>query len=337
VLALPLYRQEQEFKRLGLRLPRQNMANWLIYVHKKYLQPIYDTMKAQLLAHQVLHADETVVQVLKEPGKTPQSDSRMWVYRTSGDAKNAIVLFEYQPDRCHHRPADFLGDWSGFLHTDGYEAYHKLKDVTVIGCFAHVRRRFANILKTIPKQDWAGTESLRGLQFFDELFALERQFAKLTPEEKFKSRLEKSKPIMEKFFDWAGNSTALPKSAVGVAITYAQNQRFWLEHFLLDGRLEISNNRAERSVKSFAIGRRNWLFADTVAGAKASAVLYSVIETAKENGLHPFDYLEFVFKTAPNLDFQNDPDTLECLLPWNAPTECRRIDRPAKNLPWDVI
>ena len=151
VLALPLYRQEQEFKRLGLNISRQTMANWMIFISTKYLRPIYDIMKAELLTHQVLHADETVVQVLHEPGKTPQSDSRMWLYRNSGDAKNAIVLYEYQPDRCHHRPANFLGGWSGYLHTDGYEAYHKLENVTVIGCFAHVRRRFANILKTIPK------------------------------------------------------------------------------------------------------------------------------------------------------------------------------------------
>lgn len=121
VLALPLYRQEQEFKRLGLNLSRQTMANWIIYEGKKYVQPIYDAMKAELLTRQVLHADETDVQVLREPGKTPQSKSKMWLYRTSGDTKRPIVLYEYQPDRCHHRPADFLEGWSGYLHTDGYE------------------------------------------------------------------------------------------------------------------------------------------------------------------------------------------------------------------------
>jgi len=337
VLALPLYRQEQEFKRLGLSLSRQTMANWIIYAHKKYLRPIYDAMKAQLLEAGVLHADETVVQVLKEPGKTPQSDSRMWLYRTSGDAKNAIVCFEYQPDRCHHRPADFLGDWSGYLHTDGYEAYHKLENVTVIGCFAHVRRRFANILKTLPTKARTDSESLRGLQLCDRLFALEREYAKLSPDDKFKARLKKSKPAMGAFFDWAKNASALPQSPVGEAITYALNQRIYLENVLLDGRLEISNNRAERSVKPFAVGRRNWLFSDTVNGANASAVLYSLVETAKENGLHPFDYLEFVFRTAPGLDIGNDPTALDQLLPWNAPPGLKRVDMPAKTLPWDVI
>lgn len=123
VLAQPLYRQEQEFKRLGISLSRQTMANWLIYVSEKYLKPIYDTMKTQLLAHQVLHGDETIVQVLRESGKTPQSNSYMWLYRTSGDAERPIVLYDYQPDRKHHRPADFLDNWSGYLHADGYKAY----------------------------------------------------------------------------------------------------------------------------------------------------------------------------------------------------------------------
>jgi len=346
VLALPLYRQEQEFKRLGLNLSRQTMANWMIYASKKYLQPIYDAMKAQLLAHQVLHADETLLQVLREPGKAPQSDSYMWLYRTSSDALRPIVLYEYQPDRCHHRPADFLGGWSGYLHTDGFEGYHKLESVTVIGCWAHLRRRYVEILKTIPKYAWAGSESLQGRQYCDQLFALEREYAKnfsslMSPDDNFKvrheARLKQSKPVMKKFFDWAKNSPALPQSAVGEAITYALNQRVYLEHVLLDGRLELSNNRAERSVKPFVIGRRNWMFTDTVNGANASAVLYSIVETAKENGLHPFDYLQFVFRTAPDLDICNDPNALVRLMPWNAPPNLSRAEKPSASSPWDVI
>ena len=341
VLALPLYRQEQEFKRLGLNLSRQTMANWMIYVSENYLRPIYDVFKAELLAREVLHGDDTRLQVLREPGKTPQSDSYMWLYRTSGDAVRPVVYYEYQPDHREHRPADFLGGWSGYLHTDGYQGYHKLKNVTVIGCWAHVRRRFALVLKTIPANARAGSESLRGLQFCDRLFALEREYAKLPTDDNFKARyearLKQSMPVMDAFFDWCKTSPALPQSGVGEAISYAQNQRFWLEKVLLDGRLELSNNRAERTVKPFAIGRRNWLFADTVNGANASAVLYSVIETAKENGLYPFDYLEYVFRTAPGLDFHNEPAVLGRLLPWNAPPELRRVDAPSKAFPWDVI
>jgi len=163
---------------------------------------------------------------------------------------------------------------------------------------------------------------MRGKEFCDRLFALEREFAKLPSDDNFKARyearLEKSKPVMDAFYDWAKNSEAPPQFALAKAITYAQNQRFYLEHVLLDGRLELSNNRAERSVKPFVLGRKNWLFSDTVNGANASAMLYSIIETAKENGLHPFDYLEFVFRNAPNLDFQSDPAALERLLPFAA-------------------
>jgi hypothetical protein len=236
------------------------------------------------------------------------------------------VLYDYQPDRKHHRPADFLEGWSGYLHADGYKAYHKLEHVTVVGCWAHVRRRFAEILKTLPEKDRAGSEALRGEEFCDRLFALEREFAGLPHDKRFEARLEKSKPIMEAFFDWAKNSTAMPQFPIGKAISYALGERFYLQHVLLDGRLELSNNRAERCVKPFVMGRKNWLFSDTVGGAKASATLYSVIETAKENGLHPFDYLEFVFRTAPNLDIVNDPASLDRLLPWNVPPECKRLD-----------
>jgi transposase len=340
VLVLPLYRQEQEFKRLGLNLSRQTMANWLIYVSTKYLQPIYDALKAELLTRQALHADETEVQVLREPGKKPQNKSYMWLYRTSGDAHRHIILYDYQPGRGHEYPADFLGGWSGYLHTDGWQAYHMLINATVVGCWAHVRRKFTDVLKTIPEKARAESESMRGKQFCDRLFALEREFAKLPPDNNFKARHEarqkKSKSVMDAFFDWAQKVSALPKSGLGGAISYALGERVYLERVLLDGRLELSNNRAERSVKPFVIGRKNWLFSDSVKGANASAALYSVIETAKENGLHPFDYLELVFHTAPGLDIDGDPSALNQLLPWNAPPACRRTERPADQPPsWD--
>jgi len=182
---------------------------------------------------------------------------------------------------------------------------------------------------------------LRGRQYCDQLFALEREYANLPPDDNFKaryeSRLKQSEPVMDAFFAWAKSSPALPRSGVGEAITYAQNQRFWLEYVLLDGRLELSNNRAERSVKPFTIGRRNWLFPDSVNGANASAVLYSIVETAKENNLYPFDYLEFVFRTAPGLDIQNDPVAPDRLMPWNVPPALRRPEPPSKPLPWVVI
>jgi len=331
-LALPLYRQEQEFGRNDINISRQTMANWLIYAALHWLSPIWDALKNILLLTQVMHADETTVQVLKEEGKKPESKSYMWMYRTGCDVSNQIVLYEYRPDRQHKNPKEFLEGFSGYLHSDGYQAYHNLPSgITVIGCWAHIRRKFADVLKSIPDYNKPGSLAMRAVVFCDTLFALEQEYAKLPTDNNFKARyevrLEKSKPIMDEFFAWAKsvygvNILAKPKSVMGLALAYAMNQRIYLENVLLDGRLELSNNRAERSIKPFVIGRKNWLFANTERGATASAMFYSIIETAKENGLKPYEYLKFIFEIAPNTDLNNSQE-LEKLLPWNAPDICR--------------
>ena len=239
----------------------------------------------------------------------------MWLYRTSGDAERSIVLYEYQPSRKHEHPEAFLKNFTGYLHADGYDGYHALpKNITVVGCWAHLRRKFDEAIKIIELKNREGTDSLRGKRYCDRLFEIEREFASLAPEERFEKRQEISRPVMDEFFTWINSLGALPKTPLGLARHYALSQRKYLERYLLDGRLEISNNRAERSIKPFVIGRKNWLFANTVRGAKTSAVIYSLIETAKENGLVPFDYLARVFRDAPNLD---DPESIKMLLPWN--------------------
>jgi len=322
IMGIPLYRQEQEWERNGILLSRQTMSNWLIRCAGDWLKPIYDRLHKLLCAGEVLHGDETTVQVLQEPGRTAQSKSYMWLYRTSGDAKHPIVLYDYQTSRSGEHPSAFLKDFKGFLHTDGWDEYHrKLPDtITVVGCWAHCRRKFDEALKALPEKDRAGSESLHGQQFCDRLFHLEREFAKLPSADNFKmrrlSREERSKPVMEAFFAWAEKTEreVLPKTLLGTALRYARNQRLWLERVLLDGRLELSNNRAERSIKPFVIGRKNWLFNNTPKGADASAVIYSLVETAKENRLHPYEYLTKVFHRAPNLSAGNPVDEL---LPWN--------------------
>jgi len=326
-LALPLYRQEQEFSRNDINISRQTMANWMIFVSEKWLKPIYLTLKSLLIAAKVLHADETAVQVLKEDGKKPESKSYMWLYRTGSDAKNPIVLYEYQPNRKHENAKQFLSGFSGYLHADGYGAYHNLPpDVTPVGCFAHVRRKFADILKSIPDYNKANSIPMQGKEYCDALFALERKFEDLPFEERRQKRLELSQPIMKAFFAWAAESQnsifATPRSVTGKALAYALGEQKYLENVLLDGRLELSNNRAERSIKPFVIGRKNWIFSNTEKGAAASSVIYSVVETAKENGIKPYEYLNFVFETAPNIDI-NNPDAVNMLLPWNAPEVCR--------------
>jgi transposase len=322
VMSVPLYRQEQEWNRAGIMLSRQTMSNWIIRCAEDWLKPVYDRLKKHLLERDVLHGDETTVQVLHEPGKSAQSKSYMWVYRTSGDTNRHIVLYEYQPDRKWERPQAFLSDFRGYLHADGYDGYHNLPDsIIVVGCWAHMRRKFDEALKALPEKDRKDSRTMVGKRYCDQLFRHERELAGLEASERFAKRMEFSKPVLDEFFSWAGSVNALPKSLLGIAVGYAMSQRVYLERFLLDGRLEISNNRAERTVKPFVIGRKNWLFCNTVNGAKSSSIIYSIIETAKENGLKPFEYLVFLLQNVPNAKTSE----LDDLIPWGdkVPDSCR--------------
>jgi len=310
----PLYRQEAEFIRQGISLSRQTMANWIIKASEDWLEPIYERLRLRLLEHDVLHADETVLQVLQEPGRKANTESYMWLYRTSGDAKHPIAMYEYQPTRSSSHPKRFLSGWSGYLHTDGYSAYHTLVGVTVVGCWAHMRRRFDEALKSMKPEERFCSNAQKGLEYCNRLFRLESEaFADLPPDELHERRKEQSRPIAEEFFAWAQKLNVLPKTQIGKAITYAIGQQEWLMNVYLDGRLELSNNRAERSIKPFVMGRKNWLFCNTQNGARASSVIYSIIETAKENGLKPFEYLKFLFEIMPNTTTAN----IENLLPWS--------------------
>lgn len=316
VMSVPLYRQEQDWKRNGIPLSRQTMSNWLLRCAEDYLVPIYNKLHAQIIQHEVLHADETTLQVLHEEGKKPQSKSYMWLYRTSGDTKHPIVLYDYQPDRKTQRPKDFLEDFKGYLHADGYSGYHRLQhQITVVGCWAHARRKFDEAQKGLTEKARADSLALRAKQYCDQLFALERDFTDLSEQERYLKRQEKAVPIVKEFFQWMRTQNASGKSAYGKAVQYAINQQKYLTRYLLDGRLEISNNRAERSIKPFVIGRKNFLFANTARGAKASAVMYSLIETAKESGISPYNYLVWVLKAVPDMDLSQNPELVDLLLP----------------------
>jgi len=321
---MPLYRLEKGFWYDGVNISRQNMANWVIKCVNDYLLAIHLALIRYLLREGVLHADETVVQVLRELGRAAQSKSYEWVYRTSGCAKHKIVIYDYKETRRQEHPREFLKDFKGYLHTDGYQAYHNLPDgIVVVGCWAHARRPWEQMYKSLPKDKREGTDAERGLAYINTLFDLERKFKELSPEERYKQRLEKSKPIAEAFYTWINLLPALPKSPLGEAVNYAISQRKYLENVFLDGRLELSNNRCERSVKPFVMGRKAWLFSNTPDGAKASSVMYSIIETAKENGLHPFHYVKFLLETLPTLP-NTAIDNIEKLLPWSdsLPDEC---------------
>jgi len=318
VMGSPLYRQEQEINRKGIHLSRQTMSNWILKATEDYLTPVYEQLHRELLTREVLHADETPLQVLHEPGKKPQSDSYMWLYRTSGDVDEPIVLYEYQPGRGAKHPKEFLAGYKGYLHTDGYAGYHDLGEaITVVGCWAHMRRKFDEAVKSLPKGKTKGSSASQGLTYCNLLFGIEQEIADKTTDQRYEERLKQAKPVLDAMLSWANSRTAAPKSALGKAFHYLKEQWPYLTNYLKDGRLEISNNRAERSIKPFVIDRKNFLFANTPKGATGSAIMFSLIQTAIENGLDPYKYLTWLLKQAKDADLA-DIRVVQSLLPWNA-------------------
>lgn len=325
VEGMPLYRQEQHFKYAGFDLSRQTMSNWIVQSTERWFAPVSERMRSHLLAKDILHSDETTLQVLHETGREAESQSYMWLYRT-GRGGPPIVLYDYQTTRASKHPARFLEGFKGYLHADGFPGYNSLPNVKLVGCWAHARRGFTDALAILPKGSSADVPAAEGLNYVNELFRLEREAQTLTPKERFDYRLEHSSKVLQAFSSWLSYHAprALPKGPLGKAITYCRNQWEKLNAFLSDGRLELDNNRAERSIKPFVIGRKNWLFSNTPRGAKSSAIVYSIVETAKENNLNPRSYLKFLLERLPNVDIR-DTAVLDSLLPWSAtlPEEVR--------------
>ena len=318
VEAMPLYRQEQQFNRQGLVLSRQTLANWVVAGATRWLNLLYDRLHEELLKRQYLHADETTLQVLHEAGRPADSKSYMWLYRTSREGP-AIVLYNYQETRSKEHPKNFLRGFKGYLHVDGYAGYHDVENAKLVGCWSHARREFDKALKALPAAEQKNpTASRIGLDYCNKLFKIERGFQNATAEERRKGREEQSRPMLDAFSAWLQEQSpqVAPKTALGKAITYCINQWDKLTAFLEDGNLELDNNRAERSIKPFVIGRKNFLFANTPRGARASAITYSLVETAKENGLNPNLYLTHLFEQLPNIQ-TDDSEALGALLPWS--------------------
>lgn len=332
--ATPLYRQEQEYKRRGLPVNRQNMSNWIIRAAQDWLNPLYIRLREILTSYDVLHADETELEVLNEPDREASTKSYMWMYRT-GNGHDPIVLYDYQPSRAGDNAKTFLKGFKGYLQTDAYDGYDKLlkeskageaMEVTVVACFAHARRYFTDTLKAVDdKNSYMYTSAYQGVKYIDDMFELEKELSEKSFDERYDERLSRLKPMLEVYFSWIEkeHALALPKSSYGKAINYSFNQKDKLMNILKDGRLELSNNRAERAIKPFVIGRKNWLFANTPQGAKASAITYSIIETAKENKLIPFEYLKYLFEKMPNIEVLSTEE-LNKLLPWSKelPSNC---------------
>lgn len=326
VNSVPLYRQEKDWEQLGISLSRATMANWVIRCSQDYLMPVVEHLRKELLSRDIIYCDETPVQVLKEDGKKPQTKSYMWLYRTGNDEKAPVVLYDYQPSRNGDHAVTYLKDFKGYVHSDGFSGYNKLKDITRCGCWAHLRRKFVEAIPVKKSKDASPTSAEIGRDYCNQLFKIEDSLKDLSPDERFQKRLELEKPVLEAFWCWLENLTFLKGSALGKAVTYAKNQKPYMENYLLDGRLSISNNTAENAIRPFTVGRKNWLFADTPKGATASAAVYSLIETAKANDLNVYTYLEYLLLYMPDVDWRSDPSQMDSLMPWSETVqiECKR-------------
>jgi len=317
VNSMPLYRQEKEWEALGLILSRATMANWIIRCSEDYFDPLIKRLRDELLKRDIVHCDETPVQVLKEEGKRPQSKSYMWLYRSGKDGNPPIIIYDYKSSRSGDCAVEYLKDFKGYVHSDGYSGYNKLSGITRCGCWAHLRRKFVEALP--PKKQSAKyvTASEIGRNYCDKLFHIEDTLKGLSPNERYLARLELERPLLDEFWNWLDGVNALSGSSLGKAVTYARNQKPYMENYLLDGRLEISNNAAENAIRPFTVGRKNWLFADTPKGANSSAMVYSLIETAKANGLNVRAYLQYLLTYMPGTNWRNNPSLLDDMMPWS--------------------
>ena len=302
VNAVPLYRLEQEFQRYGLQITRQNMANWCIRLAEEYLSILYNHLK-----------------------------SWMWVYR-SGHLyqKQQIVLYEYQQTRNTSHPREFLKGYDGICVTDGYQVYHtlekELEELTIAGCWVHCRRRFDEALKLIPKSYQKESHAFLLMKQIQAIYREEGKLNDLSSDERLKQRQAVIKPLVDAFFAYLKTINVSKKDKFGDAVGYAQNQEKYLRVFLTDGDVPIDNNASERAIRGFCIGKKNWQMIDTIHGAKSSAIIYSIVETAKANNLKPFDYVQHLLEEIPKHMNDKDCSFLEDLLPWSEklPAEIRK-------------
>ena len=311
--ALPLARQEGILQRAGIDLPRATTARWMIQLGAA-ITPLIERLREQLLAYDIVQMDETRTQVLKEDGRDPSSQSFMWVQH-GGPPERPVILFHYDPSRGQDPAADLLAGYRGYLQCDGYEVYGAIAarspEIRLLGCFAHARRKFHEAHGAQGKQRRAG-KAKQALELIARLYGVEKRLKDLAPNERHAQRQIEAKPILEELRAWLEQSLPQvpPSTLTGKALGYLHNQWPKLIGYLEDGRLEIDNNACERAIRPFVIGRRNWLFSDTPAGAHASASLYSLIETAKANGHEPYRYLRHLFAALPAATSEADIDPL---------------------------
>ena len=321
VNAVPLYRLEQEFQRYGLQITRQNMANWCIRLAEEYLSVLYDHLHKVLYSYHVIQADETPV-LVNHDGRKAGSKSWMWVYRSGHLYQDRqIVLYEYQQTRNASHPREFLKGYDGICVTDGYQVYHtlekELEELTIAGCWVHCRRRFDEALKLVPKSYQKESNAFLLMKQIQAIYREEGKLNDLSSDERLKQRQVVIKPLVDAFFTYLKTINVSKKDKFGDAIGYALNQEKYLRVFLTDGDVPIDNNASERAIRGFCIGKKNWQMIDTINGAKSSAIIYSIVETAKANNLKPFDYVQYLLEEIPKHMNDRDCSFLENLLPWS--------------------
>ncbi|MBQ9438187.1 MAG: IS66 family transposase [Lachnospiraceae bacterium] len=341
VNAMTFYRMEQELKGMGVPLGRETMAAWIIFCALNILRPLYGLLFLEQKKRKILHGDETWCQALKEPNKTPESKSYIWLIVTGDDGLPMIVTYHYSPTRAHETAEELLDDYTGYFHTDKYDGYNCLEThITRCLCWAHGRRKwYEAITPGVRDRDRSKlkikdlTPAEIGFLYCEKLFAIERKLKGLSPDEKIAKRLEKEKPVLESFWSWLETLTPLGGSKLEKAVNYFKGSREGFENYLKDGRCSISNNLAENQARPYVVGRKNFLFHNSTDGAEASAIIYSIVLTAKANNLDIHKYMEILLQRMP--DYKNEPDGIRKLLPWSPEMqiECQRAKPGGRSEP----
>lgn len=327
--SLPYCRQEKDWKQYGAAITRATMANWVIRNSEAFFRPMYEYFHRKLLERNFLMADETPLQVLHEEGRRAQTKSYMWLFRSGEDGGIPIILYKYSPTRAGDNAVEFLQEFNGYLMCDGYSGYNKVSNAKRTACWAHIRRYLTDAIPKGKQLDYT-QPSVQGMMYINQLFHLEDVIK--AEHSSFdaikKARLEKEKPIVEGFLSWLDKQNPVRGSRMDKAVAYIQNRRDYLMTYLEDGRCSFSNNLSENAIRPFTVGRKNWLFCDTPHGAQASAIVYTMVEMAKANGVNVYHYLTYLLEKLPD-DSMSDNE-LDQLAPWNEKVKIE-IERRAKN------
>lgn len=327
--SLPYCRQEKDWKQYGAAITRATMANWVIRNSEAFFRPMYEYFHRKLLERNFLMADETPLQVLHEEGRRAQTKSYMWLFRSGEDGGIPIILYKYSPTRAGDNAVEFLQEFNGYLMCDGYSGYNKVSNAKRTACWAHIRRYLTDAIPKGKQLDYT-QPSVQGMMYINQLFHLEDVIK--AEHSSFdaikKARFEKEKPIVEGFLSWLDKQNPVRGSRMDKAVTYIQNRRDYLMTYLEDGRCSFSNNLSENAIRPFTVGRKNWLFCDTPHGAQASAIVYTMVEMAKANGVNVYHYLTYLLEKLPD-DSMSDNE-LDQLAPWNEKVKIE-IERRAKN------